>query len=57
MRILWVIIILFGGGKALAKGFTETGLDTWIAGRITLFEGLSLIVFIFSSHIPSDWKL
>ncbi|SDG49077.1 SLC13 family permease [Psychroflexus sediminis] len=48
VRIPWGIIILFGGGMALAKGFTETGLATWIAGRISLFEGLSLIVFILA---------
>lgn len=46
VRIPWGIIILFGGGMALAKGFTETGLATWIAGQITLFEGVSVIVFI-----------
>lgn len=46
VRIPWGIIILFGGGMALAKGFTETGLATWIAGQITLFEGVSVILFI-----------
>ena len=46
VRIPWGIIILFGGGMALAKGFTETGLATWIAGQITLFEGVTVIVFI-----------
>lgn len=46
VRIPWGIIILFGGGMALAKGFTETGLATWIAGQITFFEGVSVIVFI-----------
>lgn len=46
VKIPWGIIILFGGGMALAKGFTETGLATWIAGRITLFEGLTVIVFV-----------
>lgn len=46
VKIPWGIIILFGGGMALAKGFTETGLANWIASQITLFEGLSFILFI-----------
>jgi len=33
-RIPWGILILFGGGLALAKGVTESGLDAWIGGLI-----------------------
>ncbi|MBS3737830.1 MAG: SLC13/DASS family transporter [Psychroflexus sp.] len=46
VKIPWGIIILFGGGMALAKGFTETGLANWIASQITVFEGVVVIVFI-----------
>lgn len=46
VKIPWGIIILFGGGLALAKGFTETGLAKWIAGQVTLFEGVALLGFI-----------
>lgn len=46
VKIPWGIIILFGGGMALAKGFTDTGLANWIASQISLFEGVSLIVLI-----------
>ncbi len=46
VKIPWGIIILFGGGMALAKGFTETGLANWIASQITIFEGVIVIVFI-----------
>jgi sodium-dependent dicarboxylate transporter 2/3/5 len=46
VKIPWGIIILFGGGMALAQGFTETGLANWIASQVTLFEGLSMILFI-----------
>jgi len=46
VKIPWGIIILFGGGMALAKGFTETGLANWIASQITVFEGVAVIVFI-----------
>ncbi|RRO20279.1 SLC13 family permease [Flavobacteriaceae bacterium 14752] len=46
VKIPWGIIILFGGGMALAKGFTETGLANWIASQITVFEGVVVIVFV-----------
>jgi len=46
VKIPWGIIILFGGGMALAKGFTETGLANWIATKITIFEGVSIILFV-----------
>lgn len=42
----WGIILLFGGGLALAKGFEETGLAEWIALQLTSMQGLSLILLI-----------
>lgn len=33
-RIPWGILILFGGGLALAKAVTHSGLDAWIGGMI-----------------------
>lgn len=45
-EIPWGIILLFGGGLALAKGFSETGLAEWIALQLTLMQGLSLIMLI-----------
>ncbi len=39
-RIPWGILILFGGGFALAKGFTSSGLDQWIG---TAFSGIGNI--------------
>jgi len=37
-RVPWGIILLFGGGFALATGFEESGLSTWLAR--TLFGAL-----------------
>jgi sodium-dependent dicarboxylate transporter 2/3/5 len=46
INIPWGIILLFGGGMALAKGFTETGLAEWIALQLTEMNGLALILLI-----------
>lgn len=46
VNLPWGIILLFGGGMALAKGFTHTGLAQWIATQMTTFDGLSMILLI-----------
>lgn len=46
VKLPWGIILLFGGGMALAKGFTVTGLAEWIAAQMTQMDGLSLILLV-----------
>jgi sodium-dependent dicarboxylate transporter 2/3/5 len=46
-NIPWGIILLFGGGMALAKGFSDTGLAEWIALQMGQMQGFSLIILIF----------
>ncbi|MCL4107827.1 UNVERIFIED_CONTAM: hypothetical protein GTU68_027212 [Idotea baltica] len=46
VRIPWGILLLFGGGLAIATGFKETGLAEWIGGQLTLLEGFSLIFLL-----------
>lgn len=41
------IILLFGGGFALAKGFELSGLSDFIAGKLSFLTGANLYVFIF----------
>lgn len=41
-RTPWGILILFGGGFALAKGFGATGLDQWIGSKLTGAAGWPL---------------
>jgi len=45
-KIPWGILLLFGGGMALAEGFSETGLANWIASQATLLDGISLFLLI-----------
>ncbi|GAB3334040.1 SLC13 family permease [Marivirga atlantica] len=42
----WGIILLFGGGMALAKGFTSTGLAEWIAQQMSQLNNLHIILLI-----------
>lgn len=44
----WSIILLFGGGFALAYGFSESGLSTFVAGQLHSLKGVSLSVIILS---------
>lgn len=43
-RIPWGILILFGGGLAIAQGFKDTGLAKWFAEQLITLEFLPLIV-------------
>jgi len=46
VKIPWGILLLFGGGMALALGFQETGLAVWIGGQLTSLETVPLIVLL-----------
>ncbi|RIW15663.1 DASS family sodium-coupled anion symporter [Algoriphagus lacus] len=45
-RIPWGVLILFGGGLALAEGFKVTGLADWIGSGFSMIEGLSFFVLL-----------
>ena len=46
VQLPWGIIILFGGGMALAKAFETSGLAFWLGELMTAFGGLPLFVLI-----------
>ncbi len=46
VSIPWGIVVLFGGGLALAHGFSQTGLAEWIAQSLTFMSGYNLIFLI-----------
>ncbi len=45
-RLPWNIILLFGGGFALAAGFGQAGLSLWIAHRFEHLAHLNTALFI-----------
>lgn len=45
-RIPWGILLLFGGGIALARGFQSSGLADWVGGQLTILEGLPVPLLI-----------
>lgn len=45
-RLPWNIVLLFGGGFALAKGFQVTGLSTFVGNKFAGLAGISPIVMI-----------
>jgi sodium-dependent dicarboxylate transporter 2/3/5 len=46
VKLPWGVLLLFGGGLALAEGFRESGLAEWIGSRLSLLEGLSLLALL-----------
>jgi sodium-dependent dicarboxylate transporter 2/3/5 len=48
VKMPWGVLILFGGGLALAAGFKETGLATWIGTRVGLLENAPIIVLVLA---------
>lgn len=47
VKLPWGILLLFGGGMALAAGFQGSGLANWIGGQITLLQGVSIVLLVF----------
>lgn len=47
VKLPWGILLLFGGGLAIADGFKSSGLANWIGSQMTLLEGVSLFMLLF----------
>ncbi|MGF1551616.1 MAG: SLC13 family permease [Paracoccaceae bacterium] len=45
-RIPWGVLVLFGGGLALANGFSETGLAEWIGEAVSAIEVSTVVLVI-----------
>ncbi|NCC73478.1 MAG: SLC13/DASS family transporter [Sphingobacteriia bacterium] len=46
-NIPWQIILLFGGGFALASGFKESGLSTWFGSQLVWVADYHVLLVIF----------
>jgi len=42
----WDIVLLFGGGFALAQGFSKSGLSTFLGEQLTFLSGLPVLVMM-----------
>tara|TARA_B100001094_G_C18167068_1_gene792786 strand:- start:337 stop:1803 length:1467 start_codon:yes stop_codon:yes gene_type:complete len=47
LKLPWGILLLFGGGMAIAVGFKDSGLASWIGSQMTLLDGISLLLLVF----------
>jgi sodium-dependent dicarboxylate transporter 2/3/5 len=46
VTVPWDIIILFGGGFALAQGFDESGLTRWLAEQLAVLQGAHILLIV-----------
>ncbi len=46
VKLPWGILLLYGGGIALATGFSETGLAEWIGGQLTSIQNIGLLLLL-----------
>jgi solute carrier family 13 (sodium-dependent dicarboxylate transporter), member 2/3/5 len=57
-KIPWGVILLFGGGMALAAAFETSGLAQWIGANFTAFNGYStfflLVVIVLSVNFLTE---
>jgi len=42
----WGILLLFGGGFAIAAGFQESGLTEWVGAQLTVFQNVPIPVLV-----------
>lgn len=47
VKMPWGIILLFGGGMALAKGFELSGLAKWMGEQMIFIQNLPLLIMLF----------
>ncbi|SOC42563.1 SLC13 family permease [Ureibacillus acetophenoni] len=47
VKLPWGILLLFGGGLAIASGFVSTGLTEWVGSQLMGLEGMNVLVMIF----------
>ncbi|MCB1187191.1 SLC13/DASS family transporter [bacterium] len=46
LQLPWGIVLLFGGGFALASGFKESGLSDWCGAQLSALSGVHPVVMV-----------
>lgn len=46
VKLPWGVLLLFGGGLAIASGFQDSGLAKWMGQQLTVFEGVGLYIIL-----------
>ena len=54
-RLPWGVLILLGGGLALAEGVEKTGLATWLGSQLSSLGQLSPLTVIFLVTLLTAW--
>lgn len=47
-KLTWGVLLLFGGGFALAQGFAVSGLAAWVVNQVDVLSSLPVIALIIS---------
>jgi len=48
VKLPWGIVILFGGGFALAGGFTQSGLSQWLGAQLPGLHGFPIFLIVIT---------
>lgn len=48
VKLPWGVLMLFGGGLAIAAGFTGSGLSDWIGSQLTALQGINIFVLMLA---------
>jgi sodium-dependent dicarboxylate transporter 2/3/5 len=48
IKLPWGVLLLFGGGLAIAEGFKTSGLASWLGGQMTSLAGMSLLLLLLA---------
>ncbi|QHS23540.1 DASS family sodium-coupled anion symporter [Virgibacillus sp. MSP4-1] len=48
VKLPWGILLLFGGGLAIASGFSSSGLSEWIGSQLSILDGINIFLILLA---------